>query len=122
MARDGSHRNGHRQGRGQNHGPPVPGERQQTLRAALRRELSSGPLTARELSQRVRLPEKEIAAHLEHLDRTLRREGSKLKVQPATCLSCGFTFKERRKLTRPGACPECRSTRIEPPAFHVEEG
>ena len=65
------------------------------------------------------ISEKDVAGHLEHLQRSLRTGGAALEVLPAECLACGFVFKERTRLTRPGSCPECRATRIDPPAFRI---
>jgi predicted Zn-ribbon and HTH transcriptional regulator len=96
-----------------------PVERGETVRAALRRALARGPATARDLSAEVGVREKDVAEHLAHLARTLEREGGRLVVEPAACLACGFRFSGRTRLTRPGACPECRSTRIDPPVFSL---
>jgi transcriptional regulator len=101
---------------------PVPQPRAATVRGALEAELSSAPetgLTAKELSALVGISEKDVAGHLEHLEKSLRAGGAALEVIPSECLSCGFVFKDRKRLTRPGSCPECRSTRIEPPAFRI---
>ncbi len=101
----------------------IPPERGATVRGALEAELASAPetgLTAKELSARVGIPEKDVAGHLEHLEKSLRAGGAQLDVIPAECLSCGFIFRDRKRLTRPGSCPECRSTRIDPPAFRVK--
>jgi predicted Zn-ribbon and HTH transcriptional regulator len=94
-----------------------PGPRGETIRAALRRALAEGPATARELSAAVGIREKDVADHLAHLARSLPRDGLRLVVEPASCLACGFTFADRTRLGRPGACPSCRSTRIDPPVF-----
>ena len=59
------------------------------------------------------------AEHLEHLERSLRRDGERLIVEPATCLACEFVFKSRQKLSTPGSCPKCRSERVAPPAFRI---
>jgi predicted Zn-ribbon and HTH transcriptional regulator len=101
---------------------PIPPARGATVRSALEAELAAAPetgLTARELSERVGIPEKEVAGHLEHLEKSLRAGGARLEVLPAECLACGYVFRERRRLTRPGACPRCRATRVAPPAFRV---
>lgn len=101
---------------------PVPPVRGTTVRGALEAELSSAPeegLTARELSALVGIPEKDVAGHLEHLEKSLKAGGASLDVLPAECLACGFVFRDRKRLTRPGSCPECRSTRIDPPAFRI---
>lgn len=95
-------------------------ERNQTVRAAIREELLRGAVTARELSERVSIPEKDVAGHLEHLERSLRARGERLVVEAASCIACGFAFKRRARLSRPGSCPDCGSTRIDPPAFRIE--
>ncbi len=97
-----------------------PAARGETLREALRRMLREGPATARELSAAAGLREKDVAEHLAHLSRSLPHRGERLVVEPAACLACGFRFSDRARLTRPGACPSCRSTRIDPPVFRIE--
>src|SRR5207302_8203956 len=97
-----------------------PPERTQTVREALRQELLRGPATARELSERAGLREKDVAAHLEHLERSLKARGERLAVAPASCIACGYSFARRRKLSRPGSCPECGSTRIDPQSFAIQ--
>ncbi len=94
--------------------------RQETIRAALYRELYQGPATARDLSAVVGIREKDVAEHLEHLSRSLSKRGQRLAVEPASCIACGYRFAERSRLTRPGSCPRCRSTRIDPPVFRIE--
>lgn len=100
-------------------GAPVPVERTATVRASLAEVLREGPATAKELSERVGIPEKDVAGHLEHLERSLEAQGEKLVIEPAECLACGYAFTGRRKLTRPSRCPECGSERIDPPAFRI---
>ncbi len=92
------------------------------MRGALEAALAAAPehgLTSKDLSALVGISEKDVAGHLEHLEKSLKAQGMRLEVLPASCIGCGFRFKDRRRLTRPGACPECRSTRIDPPAFRV---
>lgn len=101
---------------------PVPPARGSTVRGALEAALVSAPeggLTAKDLSGLVRISEKDVAEHLAHLEKSLKAQGMRLVVLPASCIQCGFAFKDRKRYTRPGACPECRSTRIDPPAFRV---
>lgn len=98
---------------------PRPAESHATLRTALREALRAGPLTARELSARVRIPEKQVAGHLEHLGRSLRAAGERLHVEPARCLDCGFVFRKRDRLTRPSRCPVCRGERLDAPRFAI---
>ncbi len=103
-------------------GDKPPSARAETIRAALRRALQEGPATARDLSAVVGIREKDVADHLAHLARSLSRSNERLVVEPASCIACGYRFGERTRLTRPGACPRCRSTRIDPPVFRIEAG
>ncbi len=94
------------------------------MRGALEEALAAAPesgLTARDLSAAVGISEKDVAEHLEHLEKSLKAVGGRLRVLPAECLACGFVFRDRRRFTRPGACPKCRATRIDPPAFRLGE-
>lgn len=100
-------------------GPKPPRERKQTLRQAILKHLATGPCTARDLSQLIGIREKEVIPHLEHIQKSLRASGRKLIVQPAQCLACGFVFKDRRRLSKPSACPQCRHQQIDPPAFNL---
>lgn len=101
-------------------GAPPPAERGETVRERLAEVLRHGPATARELSQAAGISEKDVPEHLEHLKKSLERKGEELVVTPASCIACGFEFKDRRRLARPGKCPGCGSTRIDPPQFRVE--
>ncbi len=101
---------------------PVPPPRGSTVRGALEQALIAAPeggLTAKDLSALVGISEKDVADHLAHLEKSLKAQGLRLVTHPASCIACGFAFKDRKRLTRPGACPECRSTRIDPPTFRV---
>jgi hypothetical protein len=101
-------------------GERAPAARQATVREALRAALLRAPATARDLSGEVGLRERDVADHLAHLARSLPHRGERLVVHPASCIACGYTFRTRERLARPGACPACRSTRIDPPVFSVE--
>lgn len=100
-------------------GPPIPPERQETVREALERALREGPASARDLSAAAGLREKDVAEHLEHVEHSARARGERLVVEPAACADCGFRFDARQRLTKPGACPECRGTHIDPPLFSL---
>ena len=97
-------------------------ERHETVRSALRQVLRERPLTAREISARVGISEKEVSGHLEHVARSLRHSSERLRVEPAQCLACAFVFKERTRLTKPSKCPVCRSERVDPPRFVILTG
>ncbi len=95
-----------------------PPQRGATIREQLREVLLGGAVTARDLSGVVGVREKDAAEHLTHLSRSLARRGERLEVTPASCIACGFGFRSRERLSRPGSCcPRCRSTRIDPPVF-----
>jgi len=60
----------------------------------------------------------EILEDLEHIAKSVKPR--KLKQIPANCRHCGFVFKERSKIKKPGRCPRCRSERIQAQLFRVE--
>ncbi len=75
---------------------------------------------ARELSKMVGASEKDIYAHLEHIAKSVVSQRKKFVVRPSRCRTCGFEFKHRRRLSRPGRCPNCKGSHLEEPLFHVE--
>jgi transcriptional regulator len=95
-------------------------EQSQTLRQQILAELVQSAATARDLSGRLGIPEKEVIPHLEHLQQSLRHSKEKFVVEPAVCLCCGYVFKDRKRLSKPSACPNCRKQHIEPPVFRVQ--
>jgi predicted Zn-ribbon and HTH transcriptional regulator len=97
-----------------------PAARGETVRESLRRALRGAPATAHDLSALAGIREKDVAEHLAHLARSLPHTGERLAISPASCIACGYRFSDRGRLTRPGACPSCRSTRIDPPLFWIE--
>lgn len=99
---------------------PPPRARDLTAREALREALLSGePRTSLELSAELSLQEREVIEHLAHLERSLAHSAQRLEVEPARCLGCGFAFEERGRLSKPGRCPRCKSTRIARPKFRI---
>ena len=94
-------------------------QRKQTIRQEIIRLLERDPMTAREISQAVGIMEKDVAHHLESIDKTVKQRKQKLHVSPFSCRDCGFEFKSRRKLKKPGKCPACRDGRIEPAVFQI---
>lgn len=101
---------------------PEPATDEQTARNRIRDLLLAETLGVRELSQRAHVSEKEAAEHLAHLGLSATARGERLVIEPSRCLSCGFTFEDRTRTTRPGKCPQCRATRIAPPRFRIEVG
>jgi transcriptional regulator len=99
--------------------PSVPVERFDTIRHRIISLLLERPSTARQMSAELRIPEREIYDHLEHIRRTMHAGAYHLVVQAAVCEKCGFTFRKRDRLKRPGRCPICRSESIAEPLFTV---
>ena len=84
--------------------------------------LSSGvPLTVEAIIEAAGLDMKprDVYEELEHIRKTLRRQGIKLTMVPPECRKCGYVFKDREKLSKPSRCPRCKSERISPPLFYV---
>ena len=99
--------------------PFVPPPRRDTIRRRIEELIEGQALNTKEISMQVGIGEKEVAAHLEHLQQSLRKGPRKLQVEPALCHECGFVFQKRQRLDKPGRCPLCRSERIEPPRFSI---
>jgi predicted Zn-ribbon and HTH transcriptional regulator len=94
-------------------------ERSTTVRDAIASALRQATLTAQQLSAEVSVQEREVAAHLTHLERSLRHGGERLLVLPPRCIKCGFVFEDRARRSKPSRCPSCKSERIEPPRFSI---
>jgi hypothetical protein len=93
---------------------------EQTTRQRLRSALEQGWHSALELSQLLGIPEREVGEHLAHLARSLSPAGQRLVTEPPACNACGFVFVERRRPTRPSACPRCRQSRVTRPRFRIQ--
>lgn len=101
--------------------PPTPPETHDTRRRAIVAELLSGPCSARDLSAAVGISEREIAGHLEHIQKSLLSTQQRLAIVPAECKKCGFVFAKRGKFQRPGKCPVCKGESIREPLFTIEK-
>ena len=88
--------------------------RQQIIDLLIERDMS-----ANELSRAIGVREKEVATHLNHIGRSAAAKGKTLIIRPFQCLSCGYMFTERKRFTRPGRCPQCKSTHLEAPTFRI---
>ncbi|NIR29646.1 MAG: transcriptional regulator [Gammaproteobacteria bacterium] len=82
--------------------------------------LRARPYTLAELADALESNPKDLASDLRHLFRSLRHQPYRPVVEPARCRHCGFDFRGD-KLLKPGKCPQCRSTWIEPPRVRIEE-
>ena len=75
-------------------------------------------MTARELSGEMGIGEKEVYDHLEHIQR--HKRDLHLSIVPAVCRKCGFIFRKRERLKKPGKCPICHGEFIDKPSFSIE--
>jgi predicted Zn-ribbon and HTH transcriptional regulator len=90
-----------------------------TIRQGIISLLGEQELDARDLSQELGLKEKEIYEHLVHVERSVAASRGRFVITPSRCLLCGYVFEDRRRLTRPGRCPQCRRSKIQNPSFRI---
>jgi predicted Zn-ribbon and HTH transcriptional regulator len=76
------------------------------------------PRTASSLARELGLKRGDIEEELAHAIRSARAAGHAIGVEPAKCRKCGFTF-DADKLSKPGKCPECRSTWLYEPLISI---
>jgi predicted Zn-ribbon and HTH transcriptional regulator len=100
-------------------GPYIPREEHETVRQAIKTLLERQTLSAREISAIVRIPEKHVLDHLEHIRDTSDKDGKHILLTPAVCRKCGFSFKKRERLAKPGKCPLCRNEHIADPLYTI---
>ena len=93
----------------------IPQERNETIRQEITRMLDGCRLPVNAISKEVRKSEKEVTDHLDQINRS-----GLLIIISAECDDCGFVFKDRKRIKKPGKCPRCRSTRINQPLFTVK--
>lgn len=92
-----------------------------TIRQKMIAILQQAPMDIRELSQALRISEKEVVSHLPHAARSVTTKGLFWQVTPAHCESCKYTFKDRTRMSAPSKCPKCRQSRIQGPWFRVSK-
>ena len=95
-----------------------------TLRQQIMEAITGASKSARELAHLLRIPEREVEAHLVHIEKSVggRRgqpDGRRFRLEPASCSDCGFVFRDRTRLTTPSRCPTCRSEQIVPPRYRI---
>ncbi|BFU94673.1 MAG: conserved protein of unknown function [Nitrospira sp.] len=95
--------------------------RNQTLRQQLSLLLTGTFRTARQLAELASISERQVEEHLAHIVKSLARDRSRrFMLRPSACHDCGFTFRDRTRLTRPSRCPRCRSEAISTPGYTIE--
>jgi len=101
--------------------PVSPDERHDTIRKDIISLLEEYTLSAREISRYIKIQEKDVASHLEHIRKTLNKGGDRLIIESARCETCNFVFKKRDRLTNPARCPLCRGRLSSPMLFSIEK-
>ena len=91
-----------------------------TIRQEIIAVLLEGSCSARDVSAAVKIPEREVSGHLEHIQKTIASSGRHLVIMPAECKKCGFVFAKRDRFTRPGKCPVCKGESIREPHFSIK--
>ena len=91
----------------------------QTVRKQIISLLCEEELTSFDISRLVHIPEKDVADHLGHIHRSIGSMGKKLLIEPYSCMSCGYQFKKRDRLDRPGRCPQCKSSHIRLASYRI---
>ena len=94
-------------------------ERNQTIRQEIIDELENNALTARDISQKIGILEKDVYHHLTFIEKTVKHQKKRIHFEPYYCMNCGFQFKNRKTFKRPGKCPGCRNGRIAPAVFQI---
>ncbi|MCX5720300.1 MAG: helix-turn-helix domain-containing protein [Nitrospirae bacterium] len=100
--------------------PFIPVERHETVRQKIISVLEGQTLSAKDISADVMVSEKEVYEHLKHIQKTLNKRDRNLIITPAECKKCGFVFRKRDRLKKPGRCPVCRGELISEPLFSIK--
>jgi predicted Zn-ribbon and HTH transcriptional regulator len=101
--------------------PGIPVSMHHTMRHEIVSALEQGPRSVGEISREVRISEREVYDHLEHIRKTTSRSARHLIITPAECRKCGFVFSKRERFRKPGKCPLCRGESIQEALFSIGE-
>ena len=77
------------------------------------------PRTMSSVAHELKLTLKEVEDHLKHVFKSAKAADKDIRVEPARCRSCGYTF-GKDKLTKPSKCPECKGTRLYEPLVQIK--
>lgn len=92
-----------------------------TFRTDLIRLLTGEARSVSSLAREFGLRRADVEEALGHAIRSARAAGHGVEILPARCRACGFTFDQHR-LSKPGKCPACRSTRLYEPQVLIRPG
>ena len=79
-----------------------------TIRQEIRNLLIDNLLTAKDISKIIRIKEKDVIDHLNHIAKSVGKKD--FIIEPSVCMKCGFVFYKRERLTSPRPLP-CLQTR-----------
>lgn len=88
-----------------------------TRRQDIIKLLEQGPVSANSIANKFGTNLKEIFEDLEHIKKSIKPR--QLKITPAHCRKCSYVFRERKRLSTPSKCPQCRGEWIEREKFSV---
>ncbi|MBW2987978.1 transcriptional regulator [Candidatus Woesearchaeota archaeon] len=80
--------------------------------------LKQGEWSIQQIANHFKTTVAEILPDFKHITRTIHPR--KIATRPATCRSCGFVFKDRKKYSTPSKCPRCKSEWINPQTYWIE--
>ena len=90
----------------------------ETTRQQIAAILREDPATASDLGESLSLPTPVVYDHIEHVSRSIGDDDGEFLVAPPACRECGFDGFDD-PINEPSRCPECKSERIEEPAFVI---
>jgi len=82
-------------------------------------EMLRQPRTMSSVAHELKLTLNEVEDHLKHVLKAAKAADKDIRVEPARCRSCGFTF-AKDKVTTPSKCPECKGTRLYEPLVQIK--
>ncbi len=91
-----------------------------TRREAIKQLLEEDFFSLQEIAFHYRAPLKEIIDDFNFIENDIKGSGQTLFMKPAQCKSCGYQYRDRRKVETPSKCPDCHKEQIEPAKFKIE--
>ena len=83
--------------------------------------ITGARLSSYQLALMLGIRERQVEEHLSHVVKTIARDKTKQFIlDPARCQDCDFVFLDRRRLTSPSRCPNCRSEGIAAPRYGID--
>ena len=82
-------------------------------------EMLRQPRTSSSIAHELKLTRDEVEDHLKHLLKSAKTAGQHVKIEPARCRNCGYSYSQD-KITKPGKCPECKGTHLYEPLIQIK--